>query len=413
MTKKMMGLRGAVSVAAAAMLAVSLAAPAAWADPADTAASTLAKKYAGTTYRVSVFSGNQGTLAAGAQEGQTEIVRDKVPYGELFSFEDFTVTVPDDSKYYAKGVRLAALDNVRSDKNRDGATQIGDDTVYYARANDEGVLVDTREASVDGQAVQGAPITEDMDFVVAYGIKANRVAYTVSYLDAETGEALREAETFYGDIGDVPATAPRYVEGYLPDATLVLLTLSADESKNVIEFRYTRLADGTSTELNPDGTVDITVPPTTETTGGTTGGETTGGAGTGTGTGTGAGTGTGTAGAGTTGADAGNTADAAYTTVVEPGAAEAAEENIADEAVPLITANGQEVLAADGTPATTPGVEQIEDDGTALASGEQPGDVASEPSTAWIPWAVAAGVLACAILIVLVNARRKQDTDEA
>ncbi|MCI8425750.1 MAG: hypothetical protein HFJ72_08865, partial [Adlercreutzia sp.] len=111
MTKKMMGLRAAVSVAAAAMLAVSLAAPAAWADSADTAGSTLAKKYAGTTYRVSVFSGNQGTLAAGAQEGQTEIVRDEVPYGELFSFEDFTVTVPDDSKYYAKGVRLAALDN--------------------------------------------------------------------------------------------------------------------------------------------------------------------------------------------------------------------------------------------------------------------------------------------------------------
>lgn len=384
--KKMNLGRHALAVLCATMMAVSLAAPAAFADSESKgdAQPAPAKAYAGTTYTVSVFSGNQGTLAQGTETGQTQLTFADVAPGTAFSFEGISIEVPEDSKYYAKGIRLAALDNVRSDKNRDGATKIGEETIYYARPNADGVMVDQQDTLVDGVPAPGVAITEDMDFVVAYGIMANRVAYTVNYVDAETSEALRESETFFGDIGDTPATAPRYIENYLPQATLVLLTLSEDESANVVEFRYTRLADNASTELQPDGAVNITVnPPQLPE----------GGQGTGTGTGT------------------GNTIPGAYTTVVTPGAADDADAGMADggarePGAGLVTPDGEELLDADGNPLAAPGVERIDDDENALSAGEQLGNQVPAPNTAWIPWAIAAGVIAVLIAIILVIARR-------
>ena len=57
--------RRAAAVTCAALLATSLMAPAAFADPAASESSGLAAAYKGTTYRVTVYSGNQGTFADG------------------------------------------------------------------------------------------------------------------------------------------------------------------------------------------------------------------------------------------------------------------------------------------------------------------------------------------------------------
>lgn len=391
-------LQRVLAAGCACALALSLSAPLAWADPADAtepdASAPAAVKvvpYEGTTYRVTVYGGNQGTV-----NGSDQYVLPRAyQYNELADDDlaDLQVQLRDEaSKYYVKGLRLAALDNERNDKNREQATADGDVqntniagtvTQLYAVANAEGQLVTNTSLAV----------TEDTDLVVAYGIMANRVAYTVNYVDATTGEPLREPQTFFGDVGDVPATAPAYIENYLPDASLVVLTLSSDEAKNNITFRYTRLAEGTTTTLNPDGTVDVNV-------GGDTNPSTSGGnAQTGTGDNNAQG-------------DDGNTAPAAYTTVVndDEAAAAAAGETIADEATPLTTRNGTEVLADDGTPLAEPKVVRIEDDENALASGESlSGQAAEGANTDWIPWAVAAGVLACLLILVLVNARKKQD----
>ena len=233
--------RRAAAVTCAALLATSLMAPAAFADPAASESSGLAAAYKGTTYRVTVYSGNQGTFA----DGETQVVFEDQKPGDTFSFEGITLEVPESSKYYAKGVRLAALDNVRSDKNRDGKNIAGTETHLYANV------------AADGKLVGSAPITEDTDFVVAYGILANRVAYTVTYTDTE-GNQLAEPQTFFGDIGDVPATAPAYIEGYVPDAALLTKTLVADESQNVFPFVYTKLASGQTTEQDPN-TGDVTI----------------------------------------------------------------------------------------------------------------------------------------------------------
>lgn len=83
------------------------------------------------------------------------------------------------------------------------------------------------------------------------------------------------------------------------------------------------------------------------------------------------------------------------------------------EATPLTTDAGTQVIAEDGTPLDAPDVETINDDENALASGQQPGDSTPVANTAWIPWAVAAAVLACLIAVILLRARKEQQGEEA
>ena len=80
-------------------------------------------------------------------------------------------------------------------------------------------------------------MTEDQDYVVAYGIKGATVAYTVNYLD-EDGNALAPSETYYGNVGDKPVVAYLYIEGYQPQAYNLGKTLVEDATQNVFSFIY-------------------------------------------------------------------------------------------------------------------------------------------------------------------------------
>lgn len=357
------------------MLVVSLCAAPAFADPTSSDSSStndstaVAPSYEGNRYTVTVYGGNQGTV-----NGEDSVALGPVALGETVDFSELTVEVPASSKYYAKGVRLAGLDNVRSDKNRDGQATAGEMTVMAATVQTDGRLMGT------------ATITEDTDFVVAYGILANRVAYTVTYADAD-GNELAPARTFFGDIGDVPATAPVYIEGYLPDASLLTKTLVEDESQNVFPFVYTRLAPEFQTEENPEtGDVTVTAP------GGAT-----------------------TAPVYNTAPATAPTAPAATTAPAGAGAAEgAAAEGATAAPTPLTTDDGTEVVADDGTPLNAPQEESLDDNETALASGaEQPGTEAAVANSAWVPWALAAIALAAVIAFILVRASRKPKEEEA
>ena len=81
-------------------------------------------------------SGNQGVFA----DGQTKHVFEGQAPGESLSFDGVTLEVPADSKYYAKGVRLAGLDNERSDKNRGGENLAGANTPMVAYVAADGAL---------------------------------------------------------------------------------------------------------------------------------------------------------------------------------------------------------------------------------------------------------------------------------
>lgn len=362
--------RRALATVMGCLLVTGLCAPAAFAATADA--------YEPTTYRVTVYAGNQGTVSLGAGEPSASVQLDpSVALNGTADFSDLSYQVAD-GKYYAKGIRVAGLDNVRSDKNTDTVDEDGNpvnnagaDTILYAVPTADGTLANTAML-----------VTEDTDFVVAYGILANRVAYTVNYVDAATGEPLAEPQTFFGDIGDRPATAPQYIENYLPQASLVLLTLSQDETRNVVTFRYTRLAEGTTTTQQPSGRVDVEAPD-------------------------------------------GSTATNVYTTAPTPEATADAAEALATpgatpgdpanpvEAEPLTTDAGTQVIGADGTPLSAPDVESINDEDNALASGQQPGGQVPEASTAWIPWAAAAVAIAALIAFILVRARKQQVSEDS
>ena len=206
------------------------------------------------TYKVTLSAGNKGTI-----NGQNKIEQADIASGSTVTFNLNDIQVTDD-KYYVKGIRLSGRDN------------------------DEAL------------AAPSFTVDKDTDYVVAYGIKGNMVAYTVNYQDA-SGKSLAESQTFYGNVGDKPVVAYRYVENYIPDALALTKTLSDNESENVFTFTYTPGATDRIVETTT--TVTTTVPGTATPAGaaGTTGASGTTGAAAGTGTGTTAG---GTAAGGTT-----------------------------------------------------------------------------------------------------------------
>ena len=120
------------------------------------------------TYSVTLSAGNQGNF------GGTDIVEvTGVGAGALsvdFSAYRDQLQI-EDEKYYAKGIRLSGRDN--------------------------------SDASYSPTWATGA-VTEDADYVVAYGMTGDMVAYTVQYLDEE-GNELLPAETYYGSVGDKPS----------------------------------------------------------------------------------------------------------------------------------------------------------------------------------------------------------------
>lgn len=234
-------------------------------------------------YQVTIYSGNQGDFSGTAgltvngadysisNTADAIVIKDLNP-GDTVSFEPRAgaVAMDSDSKYYIQGIRVSGRDN------------------------NSAVL----ESSFK--------VDEDMEYVVAYGIKGNQVAYTINYQDAN-GNQLAESQTFYGNVGDKPVVAYAYVDGYTPEYRNLTKTLSANAAENVFTFTY--LPNETVTVTTPGETTTnvteqtVTVPGTTTggTTGGTTAGGTTGGTAGGTTTG-----GT-TTGGGTTGNGDANT----------------------------------------------------------------------------------------------------------
>ena len=161
------------------------------------------------TYKVTLYAGNKGQFNADAvtvtsdnaydvDETADKIVISGLAKGDYVSISQNSVKVTDD-KYYVKGVRLSGRDN-------DDATTLFE-------------------------------VKKDADYVVAYGIKGNQVAYTVNYVDAD-GNVLAEADTFYGNVGDKPVVAYKYIDGFVPEVYGFTKTLSENAADNVFTFVY-------------------------------------------------------------------------------------------------------------------------------------------------------------------------------
>lgn len=160
---------------------------------------------------------NNGTQSPTLESGEC-LVFDNLMPGARVSFHNGMVTLKDSGKYYIRGIRESGKDN---------------NTVYYTTFTVEG----------------------DKDYVIAYGILGDAVAYTVNYED-ESGNSLAPSETYYGNVGDRPVVSYLYFEGYQPQAYNLIGRLSENAAENVFTFVYRRVGAGET----------VTVPGTTTTT---------------------------------------------------------------------------------------------------------------------------------------------------
>ena len=165
------------------------------------------------TYTVRIFAGAQGTINGGSVAEYTGLKA-----GDVVSFDRGSVSLKDNSKYYVSGIRESGKDNFDSDHPQ----------------------------------LSAVTVTGDADYVVAYGILGDSVQYTVNYTDA-SGNKIAKSETYYGNVGDSPVIAFKYIEGYSPQAYNLTKTLSENSAANVFTFVYT-LAPVKSGEGSESGT---------------------------------------------------------------------------------------------------------------------------------------------------------------
>jgi len=166
------------------------------------------------TYTVTFLAGGQGTfsgtsgLAVDSKNAGgvnitpfgDKIVVSGLMAGDVVAFNAPASVTMTSEKHYVQGVRLSGHDN------------------------------DTVADSV-------FTVNSDEDYVVAYGIKGNMTSYTVHYQD-EAGNTLADSDVFYGNVGDKPVVAYKYIEGYEPQVAGFTKTLSENEAENVFTFVY-------------------------------------------------------------------------------------------------------------------------------------------------------------------------------
>lgn len=180
------------------------------------------------TYTVTISSGMRGTfneysldsiyvdgksdqdVVKSINEENTVITISNLEYGDrlIVDFanrEEKNPVSVKQAKYYNKGIRKSGRDN--------------------------------DEASVNPSIT----VKGDEDYVVAYGIAGNMVAYTVYYVHAQTQENLLEPQIYYGNIGEKPVVPYQYIEGFLPQAYNLTKTLKDNAEVNVFEFDYTAI----------------------------------------------------------------------------------------------------------------------------------------------------------------------------
>ena len=171
------------------------------------------------TYTVTLCSGNQGYFS-----DTNGITVDNHITGSSYQIEKES----QGEKIKISGLKYGDRVMVRAQS----CIQLKEDGKYY--------IGGIRESGRDNNTVgKSAFVVEsDQEYVAAYAIAGNMVAYTVNYQDAN-GNALSDSETFYGAVGDQPVVAFKYFENYRPQAYNLTKTLSSNEAENIFTFVYT------------------------------------------------------------------------------------------------------------------------------------------------------------------------------
>lgn len=198
---------------------------------------------ADTPYTITVYAGQQGKFT---KENDGKLSADGKKWTKKCSVDNNKIVISaealglklnDSSKYYDRGFRVAGHDN----------DEIDNDAL--------------NKNAVAFKSMTIEHVEEDVDYIVAYGLKGAMVAYTINYVDS-SGKSLHASDTYYGMKGDKPVVSYRYVEGYYPNAYTQGKTLVEDASKNVYTFTYTAIPANTTTTVRQSTTPGTTSNPT-------------------------------------------------------------------------------------------------------------------------------------------------------
>ena len=179
----------------------------------------------GYTYTVTIYAGNQGAFTENIQLFVDHTRSGNTRQSEVNS-QAGIVTVSN----------LAKDDIVTVDLQTD-ALKLHENSRCYVKG--------IRKSGRDNNTVATSifQVDRDADYVVAYGVQGDMVAYTVNYQDA-AGNELLPSNTYYGNVGDKPVVAYRYIEGYEPENLALTKTLVTNEAENVFTFVYAPVGEG-------------------------------------------------------------------------------------------------------------------------------------------------------------------------
>lgn len=177
-----------------------------------------------------------------------------------------------DEEGYTYTVRLYGGDLNRTlleEHTRSFGETITLDPNGYGASDERYYVKGIRRAGEDSSELhtQSFPVTEDMDFVVAYGIRGNQVAYTVNYQDVNgnplqpddgTGNRLPSSITYYGNVGDQVYVAYRQIPGYeISNAYNLTMKLKEDASANVFTFVYALIPEVAEPPVAEEGEEEV------------------------------------------------------------------------------------------------------------------------------------------------------------
>ena len=136
------------------------------------------------TYTVRLYAGNLGALteegieidseSASISYGKDEIVITGLKYRDTVYIRPQMAAVSTDDRYYVRGVKRSGRDNSEAE-------------------------------------APSFSVGSDRDFVVAYGVSGETVAYTVNYVDMD-GREILESDTYRGNIGERQYVSSRYIK---------------------------------------------------------------------------------------------------------------------------------------------------------------------------------------------------------
>lgn len=190
-------------------------------------------------YKVRVFEGNRGNVTAPSNssypvEQHDTYIEFTVPANSEFTLDTAWDKVSSEYSdlYYVKGFRLAGED--------------------YGTDNR------LEKLSFD--------VTEDMDYVIAYGVKGEMVSYQVVYVDNASGNEIGRSETYYGNVGDKPVVAYEHIPGYRPLYRNISATLVAGTNEWRLPYAKIETQQSSSTSSSSSSSTTTTTTPTTTTT---------------------------------------------------------------------------------------------------------------------------------------------------